>query len=303
MSLAEKDPLLAMLDMLERPIAFHCVFATVGGGAVEGLLLSQAFYWSKTATAKERDGWFYHSYAEWEDETALTRREQQTARKHLRERGLLEERIGVQPGEGRVVWFRVNRQALSEALKAIQAPEGSHKRAIRVARKRPTPLHESAQPIAPKRPTPPISAETTPETTQRLRTHVAQRATSAAAPASNANSVRMSGTEFPPEQRMEYALAHPQSINRPEQWVWSKRTCVGEFDPAIRVWLNSGKPGQGSAATARPRDTSACTDCHGEGYYFENPADARTHRRCNHPRLARNDGVGVTKAPAPEAQP
>jgi hypothetical protein len=160
-----------MLDMLERPIAFHRVFATVGGGAVEGLLLSQAFYWSKTTTAKERDGWFYHSHAEWEEETALTRREQQTARKHLCEKKLLEERIGVQPGEGRVVWFRVNRDALCEALKAISSPEGSHKRAGRVASKRPTPLHESARPVAPKRPTPPISAETTSETTLRARRH------------------------------------------------------------------------------------------------------------------------------------
>jgi hypothetical protein len=93
-------------------------------------------------------------------------------------------------------------------------------------------------------------------------------------------------TMYSTSQREEYAFAHPLSIVKPRQWVWSKRTCAGEFDDAIRDWYARGKPVEGSAATAKPADTSACPDCGGSGYYFENPTDPGTHRRCTHPRLA-----------------
>jgi hypothetical protein len=138
--------------------------------------------------------------------------------------------------------------------------------------------------------------------TNETHTHVAQRATSAAAPASSANSVCVSSSAYSPEQRREYALAHPLSIKSPEQWIWSKRTCASEFDPAMRTWFDSGKPGQGSAATARPRNTSACPDCHGSGSYFSDPSDPKTHRRCKHPRLAPMDSVATSATPMLEAR-
>lgn len=92
-------------------------------------------------------------------------------------------------------------------------------------------------------------------------------------------------SEFCEPARREYALAHPVSINVPDRWVWSKRACDGEFDAGIRRWLTSGKPVEGTAATAKPADTSACPDCRGSGSVFDDPADPKTHRRCKHPRL------------------
>ncbi len=119
----------ALLALLDLPIAFHRAFVKIGGGVTAGLMLSQAHYWSKNKTAKQRGGWFYKSQSDWEEETGLTRREQETARKHLRAKHLLEERIGTLPGkshngDGRVLWFKVNTKKLNDALEALIEPEG-----------------------------------------------------------------------------------------------------------------------------------------------------------------------------------
>ena len=97
--------------VLSRPIAFHRVFASIGGGATEGLFLSQAYYWSKHT--KDDDGWFYKTGEEWEAETCLTRREQETARKSLKQLGILEE---VRKGLPRKVFYRINRDVLYQAI-------------------------------------------------------------------------------------------------------------------------------------------------------------------------------------------
>jgi hypothetical protein len=62
---------------------------------------------------KDHDGWFVRTQAEWERDTGLTRREQETARRLLRERGLLEERRVGMPA---VLWYRVNWARLRESL-------------------------------------------------------------------------------------------------------------------------------------------------------------------------------------------
>jgi hypothetical protein len=190
MSQPKSETSKAMLELLEAPIAFHRAFVKIGGGVTAGLLLSQAFYWSKNRRAKERGGWFYKSHAEWEEETGLTRREQQTARDHLREKGLLEEKIDALPGKGRILWFRVNVDGLHDALKALVEPSdlapgapetrdenegtGLGETATGVAQKRQTPMHETARPIAQKRQTSLIHAETTAETTTKT-THTPPR--------------------------------------------------------------------------------------------------------------------------------
>jgi hypothetical protein len=169
-----------LLGLLDAPIAFHRVFVKLASGVTAGLLLSQAYYWSKNKTAKQRGGWFYKSHTEWEEETGLTRREQETARKHLCEKGLLEEKIDALPGKGRVLWFRVDLDSLCEALKAVVEPSGlapgtqdqrdgngqsnMDESAKGVAQNRQTPLHETARPVAQNRQTTPIYAETTAET-------------------------------------------------------------------------------------------------------------------------------------------
>jgi hypothetical protein len=97
--------------LLRRPIAFHRVFADLAGGATGGLFMSQLFYWSDKGA--DPDGWIYKTQDEWEEETALTRSEQERARKHLRALGILEEtRRGV-PSR---LYYRLNVACLATML-------------------------------------------------------------------------------------------------------------------------------------------------------------------------------------------
>lgn len=68
-----------IIDLLDRPIAYHRVFATLTGSVKAAVFLSQAVYWQKRA--KQADGWWYKTAEEWEEETGLSRHEQDTARK------------------------------------------------------------------------------------------------------------------------------------------------------------------------------------------------------------------------------
>lgn len=92
-------------DLLKRPVAYHRVLAEIGGGACAGLMLSQAWYW----TPRGAEGWFYKSMEEWEEETGLTRTEQETARRRLSERGLLEEKRAGMPAR---LYFKVNTEKM-----------------------------------------------------------------------------------------------------------------------------------------------------------------------------------------------
>jgi hypothetical protein len=98
--------------MLARPVAFQPIFAKVADGAIAGLFLSQAWYWTKVSA--ERDGWFWKTQAEWQEELCLSRWEQETARKMLRAKKLLEERLRGNPSK---LWFRVNIAVLHESIR------------------------------------------------------------------------------------------------------------------------------------------------------------------------------------------
>jgi hypothetical protein len=110
------ERLLTMLNaLLDRPVAFHRGLRAAVKGATTILMLSQAVYWSK----KTNDGWFYKTQAEWEDETTLTRREQDTARKQLRTKSFWqEERRGLSPK----LYFRVDLILLAKDLAGDEAP-------------------------------------------------------------------------------------------------------------------------------------------------------------------------------------
>lgn len=89
--------------LLDRPIAFHRIFSVISGGVTSGLFLSQAVYWSARAT--HRDGWFYKTQKEWEEETTLSRYEQQTARDKLKRLNIIEERRAGIPAK---LYYKVN---------------------------------------------------------------------------------------------------------------------------------------------------------------------------------------------------
>jgi len=112
-----------MLDLLDEPIVFHRAYVPVAGGITAALFLSYAGY-AYESIPKDSNGWFTRTQAEWERDTGLTRREQETARRQLRERGLLEERRVGMPA---VLWFRVNWRRLGEALEQKAAENWSER--------------------------------------------------------------------------------------------------------------------------------------------------------------------------------
>jgi hypothetical protein len=88
-------------------------------------------------------------------------------------------------------------------------------------------------------------------------------------------------SEFCGSVRLAYARNKPDSINNPDGWAYSKRAVAGEFDDAIRAWVEQGKP----VGKEPLRDTSACPDCAGKGFYYpEGPSKGVA--KCSHPRLA-----------------
>lgn len=96
-------------QLLDRPIAYHRVFVTLTGSVKAAILLSQAMYWQQRA--KQKDGWWYKSADEWEEETGLTRHEQQTARKDC-EPFLMADLRGVPA----TLYWKVNETAIEQAL-------------------------------------------------------------------------------------------------------------------------------------------------------------------------------------------
>jgi hypothetical protein len=66
-------------------------------------MLSQAIYWSLRTL--NPDGWFYKTQEEWEEETGLTRREQENARILLKSRGFMDEERRSVPAK---MYFKVD---------------------------------------------------------------------------------------------------------------------------------------------------------------------------------------------------
>jgi len=97
-----------IIEIFDRPIAFHRCFVPLTGSITAALMLSQAIYWSNRT--KNNDGWFYKTQEEWLDETGMSRSEQEKARDKLRCTGFwFEERRGV-PAK---LFFRVDEKELS----------------------------------------------------------------------------------------------------------------------------------------------------------------------------------------------
>ena len=143
-----------ILAVLDRPIAFQRVFVKLTDSINAALMLSQAVYWS--SRTDDPAGWFWKTQGQWEDETGLTRREQDGARKILDGDGLgflLEEKRGIPPK----IYYRVDLERVNENLErhmhqsakldapsvhestTLTAPKRQH-----VCTKTPTRMHQNA---------------------------------------------------------------------------------------------------------------------------------------------------------------
>lgn len=97
----------AVVAILGSPIAYYAAFAKVLGGVEAGIFASQFFYWY--GKGHDPEGWVYKTQVDIEDETGLSRRNQETARKKLRKLGVLEERYAGMPAK---LYYRLNLDVL-----------------------------------------------------------------------------------------------------------------------------------------------------------------------------------------------
>ena len=100
-----------LLQLLDRPIAFHRCFVNLTGSVTAALMLSQALYWQQRA--KSDDGWWFKTRDDWTEETGMSRREQEGARKKLRNLGILREDLRGVPA---TLWYKVDETRLLEAI-------------------------------------------------------------------------------------------------------------------------------------------------------------------------------------------
>ncbi|EDV1841521.1 hypothetical protein ATS51_004802 [Salmonella enterica subsp. enterica serovar Brazil] len=109
-----------LIQLLDRPIAYNPAFAKlrvgkVKAGPVAAVFLSQMVYWHNRMDG----GWMYKTQADIASETALTRDEQETARKRLIQLGVLEEdRRGVPA----TMHYRINAERLEALLLETTQP-------------------------------------------------------------------------------------------------------------------------------------------------------------------------------------
>ncbi|MBK6744547.1 MAG: hypothetical protein IPG66_16920 [Hydrogenophilales bacterium] len=98
----------------QRCVAFHPKLVHLTGRVTAGLMLSQALYWTRIlADQPTRQGWFWKTRDDWRNETGLTRREQDSARRALKSLGLWQERLVGMPAR---VWYRVDLDTLGRFL-------------------------------------------------------------------------------------------------------------------------------------------------------------------------------------------
>ena len=106
------DLVMAVFDI---PVTFHRSLVGVTGSVTAALMLSQAIAWTETLTPDE-GGWFTKSQDDWADATGLSRWEQETARRALRDADFMEERKSGLPAK---LWFRVRQAQIWKALHAV----------------------------------------------------------------------------------------------------------------------------------------------------------------------------------------
>jgi hypothetical protein len=122
----------------DRPIAFHPILAHAIGDAATALFLSQLLYWDSTLKG-ERE-WFWKTQEEMKRETGLSRAEQETARRNLLEKGIIQERRTGSPCR---LWYRIDFDALETMLAQYDSDCG--KVANQIAGNQQTGLLESSK--------------------------------------------------------------------------------------------------------------------------------------------------------------
>jgi len=102
----------------KRIIGFHKIFADITGNINSALFLSQAYFWSDKG--KKKKGWFYKTQKDWNDETGLTRYQQEYCRKVLREKGILLEKKEGNPYQ---LFFKIDFDRVRQLILEVEETE------------------------------------------------------------------------------------------------------------------------------------------------------------------------------------
>ena len=101
------------VEACSRIIAFSRAYVDLTGSITSALMLSQAVYWQLRREGSPEGEWWYMQHHEWTNQVGLSRKEQQTARAHLREHGWWQEEERGMPSK---LFYRVDLSGLEEAL-------------------------------------------------------------------------------------------------------------------------------------------------------------------------------------------
>lgn len=97
------------IDNVGRPVAYYSNIARWLGSVGDAIFLCQLLYWY--GKGKDPDGWIYKTQKEFEEETALSRYEQEHARRKLKSLGILEEERRGVPAK---LYYRLNVDKMNE---------------------------------------------------------------------------------------------------------------------------------------------------------------------------------------------
>lgn len=218
---------------LDRPIAYHRAFIALGCGLSGAVMLSQALYWSKRTT--DGDGWFYKTQVEWEEETGMTRYEQEGARKKLRGLGILEE---MKRGVPCKVHYRVNADRLLELL-----DQHAEKQQTQFGEKPQTSSGKSSNTVRGELANSDAeNQQTNTEITQRLPKTTTDRAASA----SKQKRKQKLPDDFQPtngHKKMadEYGVDLQYEFEQFRDYHLAKGSSMLDWNAALRTWLRNAK--------------------------------------------------------------
>lgn len=103
---------LSGIQEIGRPVAYYPRIAEFLGSIQAAIFLCQLLYWEGKQWDKE--GWIFKTVDQMHEETGLTRYPQETARKVLRSRGYVQEKIKGIPGK---LHYKINRDRLNAGWK------------------------------------------------------------------------------------------------------------------------------------------------------------------------------------------
>ncbi|MFD4120339.1 hypothetical protein ACFWQD_03450 [Alcaligenes faecalis] len=162
-----------LMRTIGRPIAYHPALARMVGGVNAAIFLSQLIYWDERMEDAELG--VYKTAEQWEAETGLSVREQTTARRQLRDRGLITE---THKRIEHKLYFKLDRDAFDRLIAGAADTESPERQNVD-SRNAETQFgnSESANTETPKAPSPNhpkrsslIKTEITTETTEEKNT-------------------------------------------------------------------------------------------------------------------------------------